>query len=613
MAPLIPHGITLRRERFDVATASQLGSPSTPSPTFSDIQWQSTFNNTTRPALKDRDLQLTIKPEVKPCPAEDLSSDCSPYSSSPIDLQKGTDRKPTTSYRCQDPNQRKPGFGTTTSSANQPAIKSHRRSRLTAAQVKQCSLIFARSALLREQYDGRGISYSDIPLSVIFPLVQGLKLPFDLLFRSLAICDAKIAGLPIKAHSEKFVLSSCGLEVGSCKFLNLPINRVDTCSAKCLNGDRNDRVCGRTLVSTELGVPPFKRNETRGKIRSGKDWKSLWRCGDNLSFTIDFAREMVEPPRSRIIKVTGTERTAGKQKQGPLLASRISFSNIIRRIVESEDGNISPWGPNGNCCRSRWSDASRRRSRQLKNYTGMRKAFPHKFPTGLPRALIIPFDPPVTSPRSPRLYREFDFLCFIRLVTEMQKYFLIVKPMVRCSSPQTASISHHILSSNYKLAWVSPALTSGKFNLNKTNANANATANNNNNKSKNNETLPKVNHDANLLSLFVHTPITELEDLVAHLAKQESFMTKTRWGPDAQRIWVCGVLVSDGKFDDSSAGSPAGTGKANGADAEESTKAAVEVDDGGGGDEHEQRQNPQRRNKWWVLFLLNRKLARYIQ
>ena len=513
-----------------------------------------------------------------------------------------------------------------------------RRGRLTAVQIKQCSLIFARSALLREQYDRQGISYPDIPMSAIFSVLQDLKLPFGLLFRSLAICDGKIAGLPIKAHSEKFVLSSCGLEVGSCKFLNLPLNGVDRCSSKYGDGDDDDDdddVCGRTYINTELGGGPFKYSESGGKTGSGAYWKTMSRCGDDLSFTLDFAREMIEPSKSQKVKVASAERTEGKKGRTHLLASRIDFSDIVRRIIELEDGDLSPWGPNGNHSRQLWSMVSQHRSEQPKSHVNMKKAFPYHWPTESPTTLIIPFDPPTTSPRRRHLYREFDFLCFIRLITEIQKYFLIVKPISQCSSasasassssssspspgpssPEAASTSHRaLLSSRYQLAWTSPALASGYISVNKT-----KTKTNENERIKQNN----PNREANILSLLDHhTPFTELNDLLSHMAKHKSFMTKARWGPDAQRIWVCGVPVSDG----SSAGGGSATNanvngngngndNVNGTDAEKSKTAAADGRRAGlerPGQQQQQQQTSQRRNKWWVLFLLKRRLTRYIQ
>lgn len=639
MTFLFSQGITQRRERFDVATANQLGSPSITSPTFSDVQWQSSSNNATRSASKGCDLQLTIRPKLVSSPAEPLITSWSPQSSSPSDSPKGNDRQPKAKL-CQGSPEGKLGFSSP--SAKQAVTRSHKKSRLSAAQIKQCSLIFDRSALLREHLDNQGISYSDIPLSAILPLVQGLKLPFDLLFRSLAICDQKIAGLPILAHSEKFVLSSRGLQIGPCKFLNLPISMVDCAPEQCSNGDRDNRVCGRTFISTEMG-DPLKHNDSVEKVRRGMNRKNLWRCGDDLSFTLDFAQDMFEPLTSKKFDVIDTEEREEKKKRNCLLASRIDFSNIIRRIIELEDGNTSPLRPGGNYYRSILSALSMRPVRLGKSDMYFSRTSTGKIPMTSPTALVVPFDSPFSGPRWPRMCREFDFLCFIRLITEIQKNFIVLKPISQFSASSPSSLSSScvaavpstprgFLSSNYKLTWVSPALMSGHHNLNKTRVKANANANANANDSKkNNENKTKTKQGVNLLSLFAHTPSTELKDLVSRLATHESFMTKARWGPDAQRIWVCGVPVSDG----STNGTYSGSDKANGTDVEKSKTAPV--DEGGGegpegqkcdaqqeqeqqhqhqqqqDQEQEQAQKKQQRgSKWWVLYLLNRRLARFI-
>jgi len=66
------------------------------------------------------------------------------------------------------------------------------------------------------------------------PLTYGhisdeLNLSYPLLFNSVCICDPKISGYPIQQHSENFKLGSRGLQVGACKFLNLPYGYLDSC------------------------------------------------------------------------------------------------------------------------------------------------------------------------------------------------------------------------------------------------------------------------------------------------------------------------------------------------------------------------------------------------
>lgn len=50
------------------------------------------------------------------------------------------------------------------------------------------------------------------------------------LFDSLCICDPKITGYPIQLQTANFTLGSRGMQVGACKFLNLPHGEHDTCN-----------------------------------------------------------------------------------------------------------------------------------------------------------------------------------------------------------------------------------------------------------------------------------------------------------------------------------------------------------------------------------------------
>lgn len=56
-----------------------------------------------------------------------------------------------------------------------------------------------------------------------------LNFPYPRLFTSLCICDPNITGYPIQLHTPAFALGPRGMQLGACKFLNLPFGDHDTC------------------------------------------------------------------------------------------------------------------------------------------------------------------------------------------------------------------------------------------------------------------------------------------------------------------------------------------------------------------------------------------------
>ena len=590
-------GITPRRERFQVATANQLGEPSGPSPTFSDVHWHSDIGPSQRKQLAclHGDLQLTIRPGsiVQSASGKNTSSDCSPLSISPANPQND-DGSPALRPVRQNKHERGPEAGSS-SLHRHPDKPKKKKSGLTAMQVRQYNRFFSRSALLRQEYDGKFVHSSDIPLSVVFSLLQDVKLPFGLVFRSLAICDAKINGFPIKVHSKGFVFSSCGLQVGSCKFLNLPFCCHDTAytnNDKTIDCGHDDGVCGRPFVSTEK-AGATKRDSLSKKNKGSSRDKIMEKARCELAYALNFAQEMVEPVNS---KESMVPRNIIRRKQSYLLASRMDFSDIVRQIFEAETPRIlklrrmrshhpvpskvavvaaAAAADNDDGCAER---TARLLSDLIFDAIKSLELCKGQAPLTTP---CQPAAPQLNQPPS-RPCRTFDFLCLARLVTEMHKYFLILIPAARCSASPSASPSqatataattltpasasqppphppasnpHQTLASNYKVAWISSALAAKHNSANYVNyvncvndANNQKNSNNNNNKNtKNNKTTNTIPTNKALLPSFLqNTPNTELNILTTHLAQHESFMAKARWGLNGQRVWICGVPVYDG-------------------------------------------------------------------
>ena len=651
-----PHeGITPRRVRFQVATANQLGEPAVPSPSFSTVQWQDTTSPRQKKKLDhpDGDLQLTIRsePVIQSVTEQKPQSDFSPLSTLPMGAQIDD-----ISAASRSPRQKNYVQGSKISIPlvhRYPKKSKKMKSQTMSAQLQHYDRFFARSALLRREYDIGAIRSSEIPLLIVFSLLQGLKLPFDLLFGSLAICDAKLNGFPIKAQSHGFKLSSCGLQVGSCNFLNLPFSHQNATDMY----NHNDGMYGRPFISTEQRDAEeqdtsFKANRKKNKGKSAKN---------QLVYAINFAQKMINPVES-----TKSMATRGKRskQQTYLLASRIDFGEVARYFIAADHWKKSSHPENNQYLQAApaaskevmpaaTNDGDVRFTTQISEDSNMvtikRLALNNKQP------ISTMSRQPQTADQNLSMHhpcRTLDFLCLARLVTEMQKHFIVLKPTVRCiASPPLSSLQpttqmpicspHHILTSNHKPLWISSSLatkhdqanhinspikTAGKSkSKGKSKSNGSSNRNSHGNSESNNN---KNDNAKGILSSFKHSTDTELDILNAYLAQHESFMAKARWGPNAQRVWICGVPVYDGCIagcggDDESGNNNGNTdadsnGKSDGGCRSENSHA--HIDNGNLKDKDrerkqskEQHEREPRQDKWWVLFLLGRRLAACVQ
>ena len=508
---MVSPSITSRRERFHVATASQLCASTALSPRFSPVHWkpEARAEASSPPFSRYTSLQVITKSEPK---ETRLSSACSPLSNLE-DASKSHIRNLEQNHQQQQQQQQQRW---------ESQVHDHPECPL---QIQHCTS--ACSSIPRSLFP-ESIFLSEIPLPVALSVFRSVKLPLDQIFKSVAICDPKISGFPIKSHTHDFDFSSCGLIVGRCHFLNLP-HKFD--------GSR----FGEEMISG-----PFLSVERMKAGTSGEPCYSH-RChrgsdchpfnGDEvtgpLSFIIDIAQQVVHANESH-------NKNASKY----FLASRVNVDGIFHKSATNKrqlDAILANY-PGYKCCRYQRTSLSAVRPR-VQNEDKK---------THVKRSLSVPRTK--TRHRSHKIchpYKNeacqgamvtFKFLCLSRIIVELHKRFIILartaattasaRSSLSSSSPTylskssntfaTSDANDNIIKSrqtflNYQIQYISSTLSS---------------------------CTPSAS-SADLDANFSQSTTEEIENLMNKLSAGKGFVTFACWGVDAEKVLICGVRLGN--------------------------------------------------------------------